>query len=183
MTSRLRPRVIASCLRVLAARLRFRGRVDVGLDTYVGPGAHLVCPKGSSMRLRSTTLSRHVILDVSDGGRLAIGSSFIGPGTIIAAKADVVIGDGCQIADGVSIRDHNHVHGPGVPLSALRFTTAPVVIGDDVWLGAKVVVVAGVTVDDHAVVGAGAVVTRPVDAWARVGGVPARPLPVGDRAR
>ncbi len=50
----------------------------------------------------------------------------------------------------------------------------PVVIGNDVWIGARVILLPGVHVFDHAIIGAGAVVTKDVPEWAIVGGNPAR---------
>ncbi|MBF0211932.1 MAG: CatB-related O-acetyltransferase [Magnetococcales bacterium] len=50
----------------------------------------------------------------------------------------------------------------------------PIVIGHDVWLGARVLVMDGVTIGDGAIVAAGAVVTRNVPPYAIVGGVPAK---------
>lgn len=58
----------------------------------------------------------------------------------------------------------------------------PVLIGDDVWLGAKATILRGVTIGNHAVVGANAVVTRDVPAWAIVGGTPATVLRYRDGA-
>jgi acetyltransferase-like isoleucine patch superfamily enzyme len=54
------------------------------------------------------------------------------------------------------------------------FTKAPIVIGSYVWIGANATVVEGVTIADHAIVAAGAVVTSDVPPGAIVGGVPAR---------
>ena len=49
-----------------------------------------------------------------------------------------------------------------------------ILIGDDVWLGANVVVVGGVTIGEHSVIGAGAVVTRDLEPYSLAVGVPAR---------
>lgn len=50
----------------------------------------------------------------------------------------------------------------------------PVVIGNDVWIGARVIVLGGITIGNGAVIGAGSVVTRDVPPYAVVAGVPAR---------
>jgi acetyltransferase-like isoleucine patch superfamily enzyme len=55
-------------------------------------------------------------------------------------------------------------------------TAAPITIENDVWLGANVTVLPGVTIHEGAIVGAGAVVTKDVPAHTTVAGVPARPI-------
>ena len=56
------------------------------------------------------------------------------------------------------------------------FWRSPVVIGNDVWIGAGAVIRRGVTIHDGAIVGAGAVVVQDVPPYTIVGGVPARPI-------
>ena len=63
-----------------------------------------------------------------------------------------------------------------VPLKDQGYRTAPVVIGDEAWLGANAVVLRGVRIGRGAIVGANSVVTRDVPDYAIVGGVPARLL-------
>ncbi len=68
-----------------------------------------------------------------------------------------------------------------VPVRLQGSVLKPVVIGDDVWLGARTMVLPGVTIGDGAVVAGGAVVTRDVAPFAVVGGVPAKVI--GERGK
>ncbi len=52
----------------------------------------------------------------------------------------------------------------------------PVTVGNDVWIGTRVIILPGVTVGDHAILGAGCVVTKDVPEYAIMGGSPARVL-------
>lgn len=89
----------------------------------------------------------------------------------------VRIGDGVRIASGTKLVGENHgIDDLSTPIWLQPLTSLGVVVGDDVWIGANVVVVDGVTVGDHSVVAAGAVVTHDVPAWSVAGGVPARVL-------
>ncbi|WP_425453518.1 acyltransferase [Companilactobacillus furfuricola] len=52
--------------------------------------------------------------------------------------------------------------------------TAPITIREGAWIGAKAILLPGVTIGEHAIVGAGAVVTKDVESYAVVGGNPAK---------
>ncbi|NBK92834.1 acyltransferase [bacterium 1XD21-13] len=71
----------------------------------------------------------------------------------------ITIGDRCQIANNVVIvdQDHNYRAGWG------SYWTAPVTIGNDVWIGANAVILKGSTIGDGAVIAAGAVVKGHVE--------------------
>ena len=70
--------------------------------------------------------------------------------------------------------DHEFEVAPPTRLAGMR--TAPIVIGENVWIGAKATITRGITIGDNAVVAANAVVTRDVPANAVVGGIPAKIL-------
>lgn len=83
----------------------------------------------------------------------------------------MIIGDGCQIGHNVVFATLNH----GLAQEDRQTTyPAPIVLGKDVWIGSNATILQGVTIGDNAVVGAGAVVTKDVEANTIVGGVPAR---------
>jgi maltose O-acetyltransferase len=93
---------------------------------------------------------------------------------VICATQSIRIGERCLIADGVGIYDSDfHELNP-----ATRHTStgpsAPVVIGNNVWLGSRSIVLKGVTIGDNAVIGALSLVTKDVPANTVAAGIPAK---------
>ena len=89
----------------------------------------------------------------------------------------VTLGDDVMLADAVQVLSGRHQHGRSGQAGVLRDNEqvyTRVAVGRGAWLGASSVVMADV--GDNALVAAGAVVVEPVNAYARVGGVPAKPL-------
>jgi acetyltransferase-like isoleucine patch superfamily enzyme len=115
----------------------------------------------------------HFYLD-GDGALVSVGSqTYLNRRTEITCKSRVTIGERCAISWDVLITDTDYHQLDGGE------ATAPVTIGDHVWIGARAAVLKGVTIGDGAVVAAGALVTRDVPAGALVGGVPATVLREG----
>lgn len=99
----------------------------------------------------------------------------------IGCMGRLKVGNDVMISQGVSIltAEHDYIQ-TAVPMRDARMILKPVLIGNDVWIGAHAVVTAGVTIEDGAVIGAGAVVTKNVPAKQIVAGVPA--TIIGERA-
>lgn len=109
------------------------------------------------------------------GSQIEIGDrSMIGANSLIGSCARVVIGDDVLMGPQVLIYTSNHGIDPDFKIADQPMQCAPVEIGNDVWIGARVTILSGVKIHDGAVVGAGAVVTKDVPPYAVVGGVPAR---------
>ena len=95
--------------------------------------------------------------------------------TILAGRGGITIGDNVLVGyETIILTSTWNYQDPDVPIKLQGMTTKPVVIGNDVWIGARVIIVPGVIIGDGAVVGAGAVVTKNVHPYTVVGGVPAR---------
>ena len=123
---------------------------------------------------RSGKIDRFATLLVRDG-ELTIGArAHVGIGSVIVCRDSITIGDDALIAEYVTIRDQDHRYGGPQVTARNGFETGPIVIGNNVWIGAKATITQGVTIGDNAVVAAGAVVTRDVPSGAIVGGIPAR---------
>ena len=103
---------------------------------------------------------------IGDYTRIGIHNTIIGP---------VCIGNHVNLAQGITITALNHYfEDTSKRIDEQGISTKPVVIGDDVWIGANAVVLPGVTIGSHCVVAAGAVVTKDVPDHTLVGGVPAK---------
>jgi acetyltransferase-like isoleucine patch superfamily enzyme len=137
---------------------------------------------------------------VAERGRVAMGRAVrFAPNVSLAHGERVAIGDRTHIgarcalwagpAEARISIGRDCLFGPEVFLTAANYGTAPdrrvldqprreadIVIGDDVWLGARVLVVAGVTIGDGCIVGGGSVVTRSLPPGTIAAGVPARPV-------
>lgn len=112
------------------------------------------------------------------GGRLKIGShNYFNRGVKIVCLEEIVIGSHCLFADSVNVYDHDHrADEVDRPIRDQGFVTDPVVIGDNVWIGAKAIILKGVKIGDNAIIAAGAVVTKDIPANCVAGGVPAKVL-------
>ena len=114
--------------------------------------------------------------ETRESGHLTIGDGVVlSRGVHLVAYAGVTLGAGTMVGEYASIRDANHRREKG-DIRHSGHDAKPVVIGQQVWIGRGACVLAGVSIGDHAVVAANAVVTRDVPAGAVVAGVPARPI-------
>lgn len=123
-------------------------------------------------------------LQVSYGYNVTFGDDvFVNVGFTLVDDIEVTIGSRVMIAPNVTVTVTGHPIHPELRSGMAQFS-APVVIEDDVWIGAHVVILPGVTIGAGSVVAAGAVVTKDVPPGTVVGGVPARVLrPITDADR
>ncbi|HEV2404018.1 MAG TPA: acyltransferase [Ktedonobacterales bacterium] len=125
---------------------------------------------GEKLLVMGTLVPSEIV--AQPGGILEIGDHvFINYGVSISAHKHIHIGNRCQIGNWSMLmdNDYHHVENHGQPSPS-----APIILEDDVWLGARVIVLKGVTIGHGAVVGAGSVVTHSVPPRTVVAGAPAR---------
>lgn len=136
---------------------------------FIGDGVRL---SGKPSIGFSNRLEQRPVLKIGDG-------TFIGHGASFSVAESVTVGRHTLIAGGVAIRDFD-----GHPLDAQQRRTmptpaegiAPVMIGDDVWIGSGATILKGVTIGDRSVVATQAVVTKDVPPDTVVAGNPARAI-------
>lgn len=126
-------------------------------------------------RLAGVRLGKHSTLHtgvrVFDPRGIKVGEgTIIGYGTFIDGRSSVTIGSHTDIASEVMIYSSEHdVNSP-----TFAATLAPVTIKDYVFVGPRAIILAGVTIGEGAVVAAAAVVTKDVEPYTIVAGVPAK---------
>ncbi len=143
-----------------------RGHLSIGRDS--GFGFCLAPLHGSGAIL---------IQPRAPQAEIAIGcATWISNNTSLVAHSRIQLGDRCLIGDLVQIMDCDfHDLNPASRHSGAG-AVAPVKIGNNVWLGSRVLVLRGVEIGDNSVVGAGSVVTHSIPANTIAAGVPAKVL-------
>lgn len=168
-------------LRVALGRLRAcwhrtRG-VRMASKVTLGRRVRMDYPSGIEMGERVTLEDDVWFKLVNRQASVSVGAfTFIGRGTEIDVSQSVTIGDHSLIGPGVFITDHNHNIAADSRILDQGCGAAAVIIGCDVWLGARVIVLPGVIIGNGAVIGAGAVVTQSIPANTINVGIPARTL-------
>jgi acetyltransferase-like isoleucine patch superfamily enzyme len=103
---------------------------------------------------------------IGDHTRVGLHNTIIGP---------VTIGSHVNLAQGITVTALNHnFEDTNKRIDEQGISTNPVIIEDDIWIGANAVILPGVTIGHHSVVAAGAVVTKDVPPHSLVAGVPAK---------
>jgi len=161
---------------VLSARWHLRSAAELGRRVRIW-GHPVVRNEGTlrvgeRVRLISTIATLEIV--VNRGGTLEIGAStYINYGCSIAATELVRIGRDCNIGTYSIIMDNDY-HRLEPERRSERPESAPITLGDNVWLGARVIVLRGVNIGEGSVIGAGSVVARDIPPRSLAVGAPAR---------
>lgn len=124
---------------------------------------------GDNVRINENCYIRHP-------SKLKIGNNVsIWPMTYIECSGGVYIGNDVSIAHSVTIMSEEHLYkAHAVPIKDQGIVYSSVHIEDDVWIGAKAIILSGVTIGRGAIIGAGAVVVRDIPENSIAVGVPAK---------
>ena len=124
---------------------------------------------------RNTLIDEGVILRAY-GGLICIGDNCsVNPYCILYGEGGLKIGNGVRIGAHTAIVTANHIFSdPGKFIYLQGMSKKGVIIEDDVWIGAGVRIVDGVTISMGTVIGAGSVVTKSTKSYSVVAGVPAK---------
>jgi len=154
---------------------------------FLNPFFH-VKKKGSKIRCRTRMdvlpfryfeLGQDTIIEDFSTVNNGVGDVIIGDHTLIGMSnviiGPVTIGNNVITAQHVVVSGLNHVYSDVLtPISRQKVKTAAIIIEDDCWIAANVVITAGVRIGKHSVIGAGVVVTKDVPPYSIVAGNPGK---------
>lgn len=134
--------------------------IEMGSGTTILPGARI-----------------QVYPELIKGGSLSIGKGcYFGYRLCILVGANIRIGDNVLVASDVTLVSENHGMDPEseIPYMDQRLLGESISIGNDCWIGDKVIIIAGATIGDKCIIGAGSVVTKSIPAMCMAAGNPAK---------
>lgn len=146
----------------IGLRLKGLGSIDRAI-TVIG------LRENAELNLGGSIIGRGAVLSAGPGAKISLGEgTYLNDGSQIHASQAVTIGKECAISWNVTLIDND---GHKVGDNAV---SAPISIGDRVWIGCNVTILKGVTIGSGSIVAAGAVVTSSFPANSLIGGVPAK---------
>ena len=149
---------------------------------YQHRGKHSVIHRSARMDTppyRKFSLGDYSVIESFACINNAVGDVMIGNHTRIGLHNTIIgpveIGSHVNLAQGITVTALNHnFDDTQKRIDEQGVSTNPVTIEDDVWVGANAVILPGVTIGNHCVIAAGAVVTKDVPPHSLVAGVPAK---------
>lgn len=160
-------RVIGKLLYLVARHLPESYKLNIGQKRIRALCGKLLLAKcGENVNIEKNAEFAYSV-ELGDNSGLGINSRISGK---------TIIGKNVMMGPCVSIYTNNHIfERTDIPMNLQGMSEErAVIIEDDVWVGANVIILPGVTISKGAVIGAGAVVTKNVPEYAVVGGNPAK---------
>lgn len=136
-------------------RIKFKGipKVNNSIKLAIKRKSHLVL--GKNFRSRNNVSFR-----VYNKGTIKIGDNcFFNDGCSVNCQKNINIGNNVIFGQNVLVFDHDHDYKNSMD----NYIREPVIIGNNVWIGANTIILKGVTIGDNVVIGAGSIITKNID--------------------
>lgn len=148
------------CSIVCVIKHLFNNNLNITLIQTINPLTRLIAVRKASITIGKLLATRsNVEIRAFDSGKVTIGDNcFFNNNCSIACSEKIVIGNNCSFGYNVVIVDHDH----NIKANNGTFVSKPIVIGDDVWMGANVTILKGVKIGNNSVIAAGTIVTEDV---------------------
>ncbi len=167
---------IRSLILFIWYKIKYGNNIHLSVINSIRGKFSIDIQNNSNIKLGKFLMSQGPLyIKANSKSKLLIGDNvFFNHNVSITCSELIFIGNNVDIANNVVIVDHDHVvDSVGVKD---EYITAPVIIDDNVWIGANAIILKGVHIGKGAVIAAGAVVTKNVPAHSLVAGIPAKSI-------
>ena len=161
MNKYVRALVCVPCgaIKVTWVKLFHMRSFSASLMNLISPLSEITLEYGGELRIGKRFKMRDgAKIRVRKGGKCIIGNNTsVNSFNMIACHESIIIGDNCQLSPNVQIYDHDHDYKYVGGITAMKYKTSPVKIGNNVWIGANTIILRGTEIGDNCVVGGGCV--------------------------
>ena len=165
--------MIGKRIRYLVYRKLFRRSNGI---FYIDTGVTILCYKNIEVG-KNLNIMKNSYLYANDDGYISIGDDFsMNTNSILGAShGKIVIGKNCSIGPNCVLRASNHsFDNPDIPFQQQGHVYGEIIIEDDVWIASNCVITPNTRIGKGSIIGAGSVVTKDVEPYSIMGGVPAK---------
>ena len=147
-------------LKYAILKIKNGNRFHAVFPAIMSPITEVTVEGKSELRVgRKLKMHNGAKIRVRKGGKLEIGKNFgMSNNCVVTAYDHITIGDDVMLGPNVLIYDQDHDYHAEGGVAAMEFKTSPIVIGNNVWIGANTLILRGTTIGDNCVIGGGAVV-------------------------
>lgn len=133
---------------------------SVSFVSAISPLAEITVDKNSSIEIKEKfRLRSGAHIRVRKNSMLKIGRNVsVNHNCMIVCHEKIVIGDDVQFSPNVYIYDHDHDYKAAGGVKSMKYKSSPVLIGNNVWIGANTVILRGSKIGDNVVIAAGSIV-------------------------
>lgn len=152
--------ILYSLLKFTFMKLFHFNKVNFSPILVFSPFTEIDLGKNSYLKLSRLVKARSgVKLKVREGAKVEVGErTSFNHGCMIISHDEITIGNNVQFGPNVLMYDHDHDFRKKKGLINLKYKTSPINIGNDVWIGANVVILRGTVIGNNCVVGAGSII-------------------------
>ncbi|MFI3887649.1 acyltransferase [Streptococcus parauberis] len=147
-------------LKIISLKVVHKNHFKSNKLQFTSPFSEITMDKGAKLEIGNKFRQRsHSRLRVRKNANLKIGNNIsLNHGCMIVCRDNISIADGVQFGPNVLLYDHDHDYKTDGGINAGLFKTAPIEIGENVWIGAGSIILKGTKIGANSVVAAGSTI-------------------------
>ena len=152
--------IVTAQIKTLILKALPRCIFSCGKLARIAPTSEIIVHRNGTIKIgERVRMDARSTFSVQTNAVINIGNNVsFGVNNMVICHELISIGNNVQFSPNVLVYDHDHDYRVRGGISAMQYKTAPIVIGDNVWIGANTVILKGSMIGDNCVIGAGSIV-------------------------